>query len=168
MTLVELATAAGEFAQTIADLSASHEGLGPQLAGALAGLANVERKVQELQDKQSNEDTLTIMATGTFPRTKLPCTKLIVMIILADEYARLINSVRVSIWLARYQYGAEYCEQLAFSSRVRIYHAWQNADGNVKRVKQQHETNRAQGRLAPDQLSRSLASVAEVCHIAVL
>ena len=52
--------------------------------------------------------------------------------------------------------------QLAFSSRIRIYHAWQNADGNVKRVKQQHESNRAQGKLTPEQLSRSLATVAEV------
>lgn len=61
---VDLAAAAGEFAHTIAELSSSNEGLGQQLAGALAGLASVERKVQELQDKQANEDTLTIMATG--------------------------------------------------------------------------------------------------------
>lgn len=60
----ELAIAAGEFAQTIHDLASSDVGLGQQLAGALAGLAVVERKAQELQEKQSNEDTLTIMATG--------------------------------------------------------------------------------------------------------
>ena len=60
----ELAAAAGEFAHTIAELSSSNEGLGQQLAGALAGLASVERKVQELQDNQANEDTLTIMSTG--------------------------------------------------------------------------------------------------------
>ncbi|KAI0705214.1 Vps5 C terminal like-domain-containing protein [Cytidiella melzeri] len=121
----ELALAAGEFAQTIVDLSTSDVGLGTQLASSLAGLAAVERKAQELQDKQSNEDTMTMMST-------------------ADEYARLISSVR-----------------LAFSSRVRMYHAWQNADANVKRVKQTHESNRAQGRIPADQLSRSLALVAD-------
>lgn len=121
----ELAAAAGEFAQTIQELASSDVGLGQQLAGALAGLAVVQRKAQELQEKQANEDTLTIMAT-------------------ADEYARLINSVR-----------------LAFSSRIRMYYAWQSVDKHVKSVKQQHEMNRAQGKLTPDQLSRSLALVAE-------
>ena len=61
----ELAIAAGEFAQTIQELASSDAGLGQQLAVAFAGLAAVERKAQELQEKQSNEDTLTIMATGT-------------------------------------------------------------------------------------------------------
>ncbi|KAI0343027.1 Vps5-domain-containing protein [Trametopsis cervina] len=121
----ELSLAAGEFAQTIADLATSDVGLGTQLAESLEGLAVVERKVQELQEKQSNEDTMGIMST-------------------ADEYARLISSVR-----------------LAFSSRVRMYHLWQNADANVRRVKQTHETNRAQGRIPTDQLSRSLALVAD-------
>jgi sorting nexin-1/2 len=60
----ELALAAGEFAQTIADLSTSDVGLGSQLASSLVGLATVERKVQELQDSQSNEDTMTMMSTG--------------------------------------------------------------------------------------------------------
>lgn len=60
----DLSVAAGEFAQTIQDLASSDVGLGPQLAGALAGLAAVERKAHELQEKQSNEDTLTMMATG--------------------------------------------------------------------------------------------------------
>ena len=61
---LELAAAAGEFAQAVGDLAQSDAGLGTQLASALAGLAAVERKSQELQDKQSSEDTLTIMATG--------------------------------------------------------------------------------------------------------
>ena len=51
--------------------------------------------------------------------------------------------------------------QLAFSSRVRTYHAWQNADAHLRRTKQTHESNRAQGRLGPDQLSRSLTIVGE-------
>lgn len=72
-TSTDMAMAAGEFAQAIAELSSSEEGLGPQLAGSLAGLAAVERKVQELQDKQAEEDAFTIMATGMlitlpFPR----------------------------------------------------------------------------------------------------
>ncbi|KAJ3527597.1 hypothetical protein NM688_g8108 [Phlebia brevispora] len=121
----ELAAAAGEFAQAVAELATSEDGLGPQLSSALAGLATVERTCQELQDKQAEADTFTIMAT-------------------ADEYARLINSVR-----------------LAFSSRIRMYHAWQSADSNVKRVKQQHESTRALGKIAPEQLNRSLALVAD-------
>ncbi|OBZ73550.1 Sorting nexin-1 [Grifola frondosa] len=119
----ELAAATGEFAQTIADLGASD--LGKQLSASLSGLTDVEHKAQELQNIQAQEDVITVMST-------------------ADEYARLINSVRLS-----------------FNSRVRMYYAWQNADANLKRTKQMHETNRAQGRLPSDQLSRSLALVAE-------
>ncbi|KAI0644233.1 Vps5-domain-containing protein [Trametes meyenii] len=120
---IEVAAAASEFAQTIADLAACD--VGKQLSASLAGLAEVERKAQELQSIQAHEDMVTILST-------------------ADEYARLINSVR-----------------LAFSSRVRVYHAWKNADANLQRTKQIHENNRAQGRLGHDGLSRSLALVAE-------
>ncbi|TFK79220.1 Vps5-domain-containing protein, partial [Polyporus arcularius HHB13444] len=119
----EIAAAAGEFAQAITDLAACD--VGNQLSASLLGLAEVERKAQELQTIQGNQEVATILST-------------------ADEYARLINSVR-----------------LAFSSRVRIYHAWQGADAHLRRTKQTHESNRAQGRLASDQLSRSLAIVAE-------
>lgn len=65
----------GEFAQQVSDLSASD--VGRQLSVALGELADVERKAQEMQSTQSEEDCTTIMAT-------------------VDEYARLINSVRVS------------------------------------------------------------------------
>ncbi|KAI0794061.1 Vps5 C terminal like-domain-containing protein [Fomes fomentarius] len=119
----DIAAAAGEFAQTIADLAACD--VGNQLSASLSGLAEVEHKVQELQLIQSHEDVVSVLST-------------------ADEYARLINSVR-----------------LAFSSRVRMYHAWQNADANLRRTKQTHESNRAQGRFTSDQLSRSLALVGE-------
>ncbi|KAH9940910.1 Vps5-domain-containing protein [Epithele typhae] len=119
----DIAAAAGEFAQTIADLAACD--VGSQLSVSLSMFAEVEQKVQELQSAQANDDMRTILST-------------------ADEYARLINSVR-----------------LAFSSRVRIYHAWQNADANLRRTKQTHETNRAQGRFGPEQLSRSLQVVGE-------
>ncbi|EED79776.1 predicted protein, partial [Postia placenta Mad-698-R] len=119
----EMSTATGEFAQTVTDLSTSD--VGSQLVGSFSGLADVEQKAQELQSTQSHEDVATLMAT-------------------VDEYARLINSVR-----------------LAFSSRIRMYHTWQSADGHLRRVKQTHETNRATGRLPSDQLSRSLSVVAD-------
>ncbi len=56
--------AAGEFALAIAELSSSEDGLGQHLTDALQGLAAVERKAQEMQDKQAESDTFTIMATG--------------------------------------------------------------------------------------------------------
>lgn len=77
--LPELSVTIGEFAQQVSDLSASD--VGRQLSIALAELAEVERKAQEMQSAQSDEDCTTIMAT-------------------VDEYARLINSVRVSDFLA--------------------------------------------------------------------
>ncbi|KAI0816961.1 Vps5-domain-containing protein [Trametes gibbosa] len=119
----DVAAAAGEFAQTIADLAACD--VGQQLSASLSGLADVERKVQELQSAQAHDDLMTVLST-------------------ADEYARLINSVR-----------------LAFSSRIRVYNAWQNADAHLKRTKQTHETNRAQGKLGHETLGRSLALVAD-------
>ena len=60
----ELALVAGEFSAAVADLSTSEVGLGSQLANSLAGLASVEKKVQEMQDKQANEDQMTLMSTG--------------------------------------------------------------------------------------------------------
>ncbi|KAG6891588.1 hypothetical protein C0992_002626 [Termitomyces sp. T32_za158] len=69
----ELAVSTGEFAQTVGDLSACD--MGKQLSESLAGLADVERKAQELQATQSEQDMVTFMGT-------------------VDEYARLISSVR--------------------------------------------------------------------------
>jgi len=105
----ELAAAMGEFAQTVADLSACD--IDKQLAHALAAIADVERQAQQLQTTQSDQDVVTFMST-------------------VDEYARLINSVR-----------------LAFNSRIRTYHSWQNADAEVRRVKQNHERTRGQARI---------------------
>lgn len=70
----QIAAATGEFAQMVEDLASSD--VGRQLAQSLSGLAEVERKAQDLQLKQTEQDMSTIMAT-------------------VDEYARLINSVRV-------------------------------------------------------------------------
>jgi sorting nexin-1/2 len=72
-----LAIVNGEFAQTISDLASSD--VGAQLSQSLSGLADVERKAQELQMTQSDHDMVTIMATS-------------------DEYSRLINSVRVGLF----------------------------------------------------------------------
>lgn len=72
----ELAAATGEFAQSASDLSSSD--VGTQLAQCLAALAEVGRKSQDVQATQSEQDVVTLLST-------------------VDEYARLINSVRVSI-----------------------------------------------------------------------
>jgi sorting nexin-1/2 len=62
---IELAVSCGEFAQTVSDLSAAD--VGKQLSQSLTGLADVERKAQELQSIQSEQDMTTLMATGTYP-----------------------------------------------------------------------------------------------------
>jgi hypothetical protein len=59
---IELACATGEFAQTVGDLSSSD--VGKQLSQSLAGLADVERKAQDLQSTQSEQDMITLMGTG--------------------------------------------------------------------------------------------------------
>lgn len=51
---------------------------------------------------------------------------------------------------------------MAFSSRVRVYHAWQNADAELRRIKQAHERNRAQGKIANDRLGHSYSQIGEV------
>jgi len=52
--------------------------------------------------------------------------------------------------------------QMAFSSRVRVYHAWQNAEAELRRLKQTHERNRAQGKVANDRLGHSYSQIGEV------
>ncbi|KAI0073528.1 Vps5-domain-containing protein [Panus rudis PR-1116 ss-1] len=121
----ELSQAISEFAQTLAELGSSDDGLGQQLAHSLTGLAEVERKAEEIQKIQSAEDVRTVMST-------------------ADEYARLIHSVR-----------------LAFSSRIRVYHNMQSAEANVRKAKQMHEANRGQARNGTSQISSTLALVAD-------
>lgn len=54
---------------------------------------------------------------------------------------------------------------MAFSSRVRVYHAWQNADADLRRIKQVHERNRAQGKVVAergDHLKHSYSQIGEV------
>ncbi|EGN96805.1 hypothetical protein SERLA73DRAFT_111514 [Serpula lacrymans var. lacrymans S7.3] len=120
----DLAVATGEFSQTINELSTSD--VGKQLQRSLASMADVERKAEQLQHTQSQQDMVTLMST-------------------ADEYSRLISSVR-----------------LAFNSRIRTYTSWQNADAEVRRIKQNHEKARAQGRIPTDRIGYSLNQLAEV------
>lgn len=54
---------------------------------------------------------------------------------------------------------------MAFSSRIRTYHAWQNADSELRRVRQSHERNRAQGRIPTDRLGHSMSQIADVCRL---
>lgn len=51
---------------------------------------------------------------------------------------------------------------MAFNSRTRTYTAWQNADSDVRRVKQNHERLRAQGRLPTDRMSHTVSQISEV------
>src|SRR6266850_2070607 len=74
-TWIELASAVGEFAQTVSDIAASD--LGKSLSHSLEALDELERKAQETESAQARADQATLLST-------------------ADEYARLVNSVRVS------------------------------------------------------------------------
>jgi sorting nexin-1/2 len=66
----------GEFAQTVSELAASD--LGKSLSQSLGALAELERKAQETESAQARADQASLLST-------------------ADEYARLVNSVRVSL-----------------------------------------------------------------------
>ena len=69
----------GEFAQTVSELATSD--LGKSLSHSLEALAELERKAQETESGQARADQATLLST-------------------ADEYARLVNSVRVSAMTA--------------------------------------------------------------------
>jgi sorting nexin-1/2 len=54
---------------------------------------------------------------------------------------------------------------MAFSSRVRVYHAWPNANADECRVKHAREGNRAQGKVAAekgDRLRHSYSQIGKV------
>ncbi|KAF9223973.1 Vps5-domain-containing protein [Gyrodon lividus] len=119
----EIASASGELATAVAELSASDVGV--QLQETLGALADVEHAAAEAQSTQSQQDMMTLMST-------------------ADEYSRLIHSVR-----------------MAFHSRVRTYTSWQNADAEGRRVRQIHERARAQGRLPSDRVAHTVSLVTE-------
>jgi sorting nexin-1/2 len=58
----DMASATGEFAQTLYDLAASD--LGESLPHSLSGLAGVESKAQEFMRIQTEQDMVTLMSTG--------------------------------------------------------------------------------------------------------
>jgi sorting nexin-1/2 len=51
---------------------------------------------------------------------------------------------------------------MAFSSRIRMYYAWQTSEADARRARQNHERNRAQGKIAQDRLPHALNFVADV------
>lgn len=53
---------------------------------------------------------------------------------------------------------------MAFASRVRCHSQWQNAESELRRVKQSYERARNQGRIPPERMGHSLAQIAEVRH----
>ncbi|KAL5492536.1 VPS5 [Sanghuangporus weigelae] len=67
-----------------------------------------------------------------------------------EEYSRIINSVR-----------------MAFASRVRCHSQWQNAESELRRVKQSYERARNQGRIPQERTGHSLAQIAEAERRAV-
>jgi len=118
----EFAVALSEFADTIAALSVSD--LSKQLTSSLSVLTDVERLYKDLQDGQVKDDMVTVMGA-------------------ADEYSRLISSVR-----------------LAFNSRIKLYFASQTADSEFRRIKSSFEKQRRQG--------RSTGSMAEIAEVSCL
>jgi sorting nexin-1/2 len=89
--IAELSVAAGEFAQSVSDLAEAD--IGEDLSASLAGLAEMERKYQEMQTGQSEQDMITFLSTGEL--ISLLRINLGDDISIADEYTRLISSVRV-------------------------------------------------------------------------
>lgn len=112
-----------EFAEAVNALASSD--LSAHLSHLLSLLVGVSRGAAELQTAQARDDALSF--TGT-----------------VNEYARLINSVR-----------------MAFASRVRSFNTWQKADADARRIKSNHEQARRQGRIAPDRSAFALAEIAE-------
>lgn len=88
----DLAFATREFATTVAELSASD--LGEQLQQTLGALANVEQAAAEAQNIQSQQDMITLMSTGI---SIFKLAKEVSHDGIADEYSRLIHSVRVCL-----------------------------------------------------------------------
>lgn len=81
----------GEFAQNVSDLASSD--VGKQLAQSLNGLADVERISQDIHSIQAEQDITTLMSTGMLGYSFFRFT--LTSLFEVDEYARLINSVRV-------------------------------------------------------------------------
>jgi sorting nexin-1/2 len=119
---LEMAMSVGDVADAAQALADSD--LGAAMCAALARLANVSRLERSAGEDQAKADVTQLLN-------------------LADEYVRLIASVR-----------------LAFAARVRAYHAAQAADKEVHRVRRQREKDRAAGRLG-DRAATSMSEIQE-------
>jgi len=138
--------ATGDFAANVGELASSD--VGRQLSQSLNGLVEVERKAQDLQTQQAEQDITTLTST-------------------ADEYARLVNSVRVRLFTfaSQGEFSAKgNVLKMAFASRIRVYHAWKTAEAECVRIKQNHERNRAQGKVPTERLGFSLSLIADASH----
>lgn len=71
--------------------------LSKQLTNSLSVLADVERQYKDMQDSQAKDDMMTIMGTGEIEVAVCALSRLTAVRLSADEYSRLINSVRVRI-----------------------------------------------------------------------
>lgn len=63
--------------------------------------------------------------------------------------------------LLRLKCSLKHGTKLAFNSRGRTYVNWQNADAEVRRVRQIHERARAQGRLPTERAGHTVSLVTE-------
>ena len=90
----ELSSATADFAQTLGDLSLSD--VGKQLSQSLGSLAEVERRSQELQTTQAQQDAVILMSTGNLEYLFQPFHGFESQSVAADEYARLVSSVKAS------------------------------------------------------------------------
>jgi len=94
MIRAEVALSMAEFAENIAALSACD--MSKQLSHTLSVLAEVQKRAKELQDLQAREDVSTIMSTGKNLNDLIVlCLFFHSVPVTVDEYARLVNSVRV-------------------------------------------------------------------------
>ena len=73
----EMASATGEFAQTLYDLAASD--LGEPLSHSISGLAGVESKAHEFMRIQTEQDMVTLMSTGERCARNQPTHKMLIL-----------------------------------------------------------------------------------------
>ena len=129
-----------EFAQTVGDLAVSD--LRKCLLQSLGAPAELERKAQEAESAQARADQGALLNT-------------------ADEYARLVNSVRVS----HHVLVSDICADTDLKTPNKMIfglHARQNVDAELRHIKQTDEWNHAQGKIATDRLGHSYSQIGEV------
>ena len=93
--IAEVALSMAEFSENIAALASCD--MSKQLSHTLSVLADVQRRAKELQDLQAREDVSTIMSTGGSNLAVWSALQL-TNFVTVDEYARLVNSVRVCMF----------------------------------------------------------------------